>query len=157
MEKANRWDEEASEVAEHNESLKQEAEQFCKQAFTAESDLESLSQAFANERKERAALVLQSALSDGLILPCERDVWAQRLSEDFESAANELSEQIPQLHTRSETADLKSRHVETTARREAFLLLVNQRRSATGEDYTTAWNYIKRTREDLYGAFTKKD
>ena len=157
VKKAARWDDEASEVAEHNESLKQEADQLCRQAFSAESDLASLQVAFANERKARAALLLDSALNEGLILPCERDTWANRLSEDFDAAANALSEQEPQLHTRSETENLQSRYVAVTARREAFLLLVNQRRSVTGEDYTTAWNHIKRTREDLYQAFCKND
>ena len=155
--KAQRWDEEAGEVAEHNESLKQEAEQFCKQALSAENELESLQASFANERRARRELLLESALTNGLILPHEHDVWADRLEDDFDAAANALGEQEPQLHTRSETTDLKSRYVATTARREAFLLLVNQRRAATGEDYESAWNHIKRTREDLYQALKRKD
>lgn len=157
VEKAQRWDEEANDVAEHNASLKREADSYYKQALQSEIERTSLENAFANERKARADLLITKALNEGIILPCEQSAWAERLAEDFDTAANALKEEPCKLHTRSETEDLKSRSIETTARREAFLLLVNQRRVATGEDYTTAWNFIKRTREDLYQAFCKKD
>lgn len=108
-----------------------------------------LEQAFVEERRERVEAVLSNAVQSALIAPHARAEWEQRLTEDFDTGLQKLNSLRPLLNTRSQTENLGRRR-DLFARRTAIVEAVNARMDEVGEDYTSAWAFVKRTRAEMF-------
>ncbi|MGA2052307.1 MAG: phage protease [Opitutales bacterium] len=140
-----------------------EAARFYRLCNDAQVELRTANHRADGERSARIELVLDLAELRGQIPPAERSSWRDCLQGDFDrtlvAIANQLpANQRPTLSSNPLTARLATRRPGAAALAHSdpdrLLALVNERMAKTGEDYSTAWSRVKRTRADLFDAST---
>ena len=150
----------ATTAAEAEKTAKADAEKLANQATAALNNEKTAHQAAATalqaERKARIDLILSNAIAQGKITPAQRPQWATDLEKDLDAKLLELSNVTPALNTQPKTTDLGARNSNAIANRDAstrrdhVLMLVNERITKTGSNYTEAYAAIKKENPALF-------
>src|SRR5260370_2161669 len=112
-------------------------------------DKTKAAQDFANERKARAGMVIDSCVKAGKILTADRDAKVTELanSADFDTAAKTFETLKPVVKTEATTRGLAGKHAVFThdaqSRQTKFQQLVNERRQKfPNESYEDSFNAV---------------
>ncbi|HZZ19161.1 MAG TPA: hypothetical protein VFE25_07325 [Opitutaceae bacterium] len=111
---------------------------------TAATELETFRGQVAAERKERAILLVNSAVIEGRLAASDRDSWVTELCNSFDTKSVELSKLTKRLKTTSATGDLANKAGEAADRQAQVMDLVNARMDEKDEDYETAFTAVQK-------------
>jgi len=105
---------------------------------------------FANERKARVEGLVADGIRAGKILLAEKAQWETEFANEFTGTATKLTNAKPKLHTQSITGGLGKRSSAQLDRSSQIQEFVNERIKTNKEDYDTAFNYVRKTKPDLF-------
>ena len=128
----------------------QQVETLKNEKATLASEKTALETSLANERKARVDAVLDLAVKDGKITAAQRPQWASDLTSAFDTKVVELANVQAVISTVSKTTDLGKRNGPETDRIQKVQMLVNERMSQSGEDYSTAFAGVKQKHPALF-------
>ena len=109
-----------------------------------EGKLTAAQEAVKAERRERAILLVNSALTAGKILATEKEATITSLcnAADFTAAATTLANKARVLQTQSRATSVAATTTADAPRGEKFLSLVNARMDSAKEDYSAAYEHV---------------
>ena len=107
-------------------------------------------ESFKTERKARVLLLVNEAVTDGKVLPADKDRWVTELEENFDKKSLALANARRVLKVDRETGDLGSRSSKTMAKQDQILELVNEKQEKTGKSYDDAWLAVKKEHPELF-------
>jgi phage I-like protein len=122
------------------------------QLATEKTRADGLQLAFANERKARIGLVLDTALEAGKITAAQRPQWEQELAADFDGKLKALANEQPKVKTGSQTEGLGARRaaaLEGAELTNKVVELANERMAKTGCDWPTAYNGVLKDNPEI--------
>jgi hypothetical protein len=126
-----------------------------------ENEKRTLEVRLANERMERAKLLVAGAVQAGRITIAEQPQWLTALGNEaeFDAKSAELAQLKPKVNTVSQTTGLPERQLKMgneAERRSSVMELVNLK-MAQGFAYDAAWAAVKRENPALFDAMGKKN
>jgi hypothetical protein len=146
-EQARLWREEGEVLKSGNRELLSESERFYKIACEKEEQVKALGEQLEREKNLSGEHFINFALNRGLILPNESAQWKEKYIADPHGTSNELLGRTCLLNTSSKTEHLRSVN---SVGRDKILSLVNERMEKNGENYSDAWNAIKKSHPALF-------
>ena len=114
--------------------------------------LGELETSLANERKGRAELVVDTAITAGQVIQGDRDARVKTLcdAEDFDAAAKALANEQVKLKTKSKVADAGKRSNKDLSHAQERRQFVNETMEKQGVSYDTAWASAKKDAPHLF-------
>ncbi|HEX7860816.1 MAG TPA: phage protease [Verrucomicrobiae bacterium] len=110
----------------------------------------ALEQNFANERKERVALMIAAGLEQKKITPAEKTQWEKDFANEFDSTLTKWNALKPKVSSSFKSDGLGKRSAQESERATQIQEFVNERMDKHKEDYHTAYKAVKRARKDLF-------
>ncbi|MDR1906607.1 MAG: hypothetical protein LBQ03_00030 [Puniceicoccales bacterium] len=147
-EQARSWREEGETLKSSNGELASESERFYRIACEKERQVKELSEQLQCAKNLSGEYFVNSAVNRGLILPNESVEWKEKYVADPQEASNELLKRSRILNTTSKTEHLRQKM--NANGKTQILALVNERMESSGENYTEAWNAIKKLHPALF-------
>ncbi|MDR1366366.1 MAG: phage protease [Puniceicoccales bacterium] len=148
VEQARLWREEGKILKNNNGELASESERFYKIACEKERQVKELAEQLKDEKNRSGEHFVNFAISRGFILPNESAEWKEKYIIDPNVASNELLKRNYVLNTTSKTEHLREKM--NTGGKTQILALVNERMEHSGENYTEAWNSVKKLHPILF-------
>jgi hypothetical protein len=102
----------------------------------------------------RIEIVLDHAVYDGRLAPCERPFWNAQLRRDFDTRHAELQSKPETIHMKSITGNLGKNQIDLSdfpSRQQLLQELIAAKKTA-GLTYDQAWTAAKTERPDLFEA-----
>lgn len=111
--------------------------------------------AAANERAERAKLIVDAGIRDGKLLLGDRDTWLQKFGAEFDASLLAVGNARPFMKLRPQVENVATRAMADVSPADQFIQAVNERMAEKHENWETAWTACMKSHAALYDQMAK--
>lgn len=147
MESSQKWESDGQDLLQLNDELRDESERFYKIACEREQLVQELQHKLSVEQKLSSESFIEYAITRGFIKADEAGLWREKFLANSADAYSEIYRKNCPLNIESKTENLRSNF---GSGKDHILMLVDERMNVAGENYTEAWNSVKKQYPGLF-------